>query len=306
VVEEEEAAASEASAADLVRENEDLYKRVDELRRRMRSLKKERDDAERERSRLAARGRSQRQTAADVSERRDEVAAAGEEERSAEMEEKESAIESGMQEIARLRSDLRRERDLRSRLEHELASTDAPSWTGDPLTLAARIDELAAAAAADVVHSAAGHPVGVPTAFRLPTGVRPDASGAIDWLRSLTEPVTVVVDGYNIGFRLAAKPADARSAVESKIAAVASGTESAFLVVYDSAEGSVDAGTPGGRIRIRFAPSGTSADDEIAAIAATIEGGCVVVSSDREVRERTEPFAVVLWGEALLDWSPRR
>jgi hypothetical protein len=75
-------------------------------------------------------------------------------------------------------------------------------------------------------------------------------------------------------------------------------------VVYDSGiEGSRSDGVAG--VAIRFADPGVTADDVIVSIAGI--PGTVVISNDREVRERSERIgALALWAEALVAWSRRR
>jgi rRNA-processing protein FCF1 len=60
-----------------------------------------------------------------------------------------------------------------------------------------------------------------------------------------------------------------------------------------------------GGVVVTFAPPGTSADDVIVRLAAV--PGTVVISNDREVRERaTQAGALALWSEALVAWARRR
>ena len=73
-----------------------------------------------------------------------------------------------------------------------------------------------------------------------------------------------------------------------------------MTVVYDSSrEGSKAKGVAG--VAVRFAPPGTTADDVIVGLAGI--PGTVVISNDREVRERAERRRPALWAEALVAWA---
>ena len=63
---------------------------------------------------------------------------------------------------------------------------------------------------------------------------------------------------------------------------------------------------PGGA-EVRFASEDLLADDEIVELAAAAKGAITVVSSDRDLRERSEAVgALTLWSEALVDWMTNR
>jgi rRNA-processing protein FCF1 len=73
------------------------------------------------------------------------------------------------------------------------------------------------------------------------------------------------------------------------------------VLVFDSKE--EEAKIPG-LVEVRFV---ASADDEIVRLAAGLPGDVVVISTDREVRERAEHNgAIALWSDALVSWMRSR
>lgn len=174
-----------------------------------------------------------------------------------------------------------------------------------PIDLAKSLDAMAVIAA---VEHAEGAPLTAPSSgFALPPGVRPDSPEAMDWVVQQAAPVTIVIDGYNAAWLIDAVDfSSARSRQEVvrragllRRAAVA---PSKVMVVFDSEHGQAEPSTPG-PVAIRWAGS---ADDEIRALAASLAGDVVVVSTDREVQEGSlEHGAVVLWSEAFVGWAAR-
>jgi hypothetical protein len=142
-------------------------------------------------------------------------------------------------------------------------------------------------------------------ALRLPEGVRPDAADAVEWVLDRSGPKHILVDGYNVGLALASgKASEVRAWLEPCSADPHVPVPRSVTVVYDSSiEGSRTGGVAG--VAVHFAPPGTTADDVIVGMAAT--AGTVVISNDREVRERSESAgALSLWAEALVAWARRR
>lgn len=214
--------------------------------------------------------------------------------------------------VAELADDVAAER--RSRREAERAAAEAAgtaSWSAsDPIVLAGRLDEVARMARPRVPEaefSAAGTRRGL----RLPSAVRPDSPEAIAWLMALTEPVTVLVDGYNVGFRLTGdrRPGPARDRllpILDRLQRLAAGSLTVFAV-FDSSEQAAEPVPPMGRVKVFFTSKGRSADDEIADLAAGLAGSVVVVTSDRALREAVEAVgAQALWSESVIAWSARR
>ncbi len=226
------------------------------------------------------------------------------------------AVDRGEAEIARLREELR-EADARvdslktmllreRRVEREgfEGSTPAVWTTGDALERARLLDEVMAA----MRPRTTGAEIGVhgPGALDIPDGIRPDQIDAIRWMLQLERPVTLVVDGYNVSFQLDESrfsTPDLRDRVREELVRLrrlAAGPMPVVLV-FDSSE---EEATIPGPVEVRFVPS---ADDEIVRLAAQLPGDVVVVSTDREVRERAEMNgAIALWSDALVGWMKGR
>ncbi len=211
-------------------------------------------------------------------------------------------------EVSRLREDLKRERRGRAQAEHKLQEgKTAPAWAKGSVELARLLDQVAAAAIRVIPEgeSAAGT-----EPLRLARGVRPDSADAVDAVLQHSGPKHLLVDGYNVGLALASgKAAEVRSRLEpvlARLRALARPPRS-VTVIYDSslegADGFMVQGVSG--VSVRFTPKGMSADDLIVKMAGT--PGTVVISNDREVRERSERGgALALWAEALVAWTRKR
>jgi len=206
----------------------------------------------------------------------------------------------------------RRERSQRRRAETVAAGIEETgSWVGeDAEALAIRLDQTAQMARPPAV---APSPGPGPDATRpvLPGGVAPDAPAAIDWLLGLDLPVTVVVDGYNVGYMLCDEqiPAVARERLEpvlKRLQRMATGGLR-VIVIYDSTLGPGETMPSPGPLEIRFSEADQTADDEIIDLVGEIDGAVVVISGDREVREEAEVLgAIPLWSRALVSWEGRR
>lgn len=141
----------------------------------------------------------------------------------------------------------------------------------------------------------------------LPAGVAPDSAAAIDALRAVSGPLTVLVDGHNmlgvIGTANLAEAGARRHLVNRLGRLRAALNDRDVVVVFDS---SLDEGRGGYRsdvgVEVAFAVGPMTADDEIVRLAGVVTGP-VVVSDDREVRERSfRSGALTLWARALIDW----
>ncbi|NNJ48511.1 MAG: hypothetical protein HKP18_11860, partial [Acidimicrobiia bacterium] len=124
-------------------------------------------------------------------------------------------------------------------------------------------------------------------------------------------PFTLLVDGYNVTFRLSGGPdAAARERLNEELSRfkLRAKTPVNVVVVYDSAiSPEVETGAGPGGIWLRYTKLGLTADDEIRRLAAETVEPLAVVSSDREVREGSEQFgAIVIWSEALVAWIQGR
>jgi phage shock protein A len=194
-----------------------------------------------------------------------------------------------------------------SELKRRLSSADRESavaggspiprvfGAGDPLALARSLDQLVEALARVDVE-VARPPVSAELA--LPVGIRPDHSTAIEWMLGLPRPVTVLIDGYNVGHELSSNP---DAAVRMRLEHVASRlrrlAEGPLRVIIFWDSGIDPTGWRSQGVDVRYVPS---ADD---AIVEQSGPGTVVISSDRAVREASEARGSVgLWSQALSSW----
>lgn len=213
--------------------------------------------------------------------------------------------------IRKLESELEEGRGRIAALETRLRNRSGPPvdepgvitrGKGAPVESARMLDQTAASLVQAVHLALPG--MNEPSGFELPPGVRPDDPSAVSAVASWSGPVTLIVDGYNLAKTIDEKAAlpDARLRVEEilrRLRRLAAG-QLRVILVWDSSEGDDDRSDGG--IEIRFRPS---ADDEIAALSASITGSVVVVSADREVRFRVEEAgATGLWSSALAGWRP--
>ena len=276
-----------------------------ELRDKLRQTVRERDEVKAEVRRLeraaAEPARTEHQGAARMRERLADTEAAHAEFRSA----LQARIDELEGEAGRLREWLQKERQGRSRAEKKLDEHRiTPGWVRGGADLARILDQLAAAAVRVIPENEV---VKGKVALRLPEGVRPDAADAVEWVLDRSGPKHILVDGYNVGLALASgKASEVRARLEpvlGRIRTVARPPRSVTVVYDSSIEGSRTGGVAG--VAVHFAPPGTTADDVIVGMAAT--AGTVVISNDREVRERSERAgALSLWAEALVAWARRR
>ncbi len=175
--------------------------------------------------------------------------------------------------------------------------------------MARLLDEVAQSMRPGAVAAAAAQPTG-PAPLMLPAGVSPDQAAAVDYLLTVEEPFTMVVDGYNVTFLVEEAGFTEGAARERLNQALARVRRMAraplrMVVVYDSADAHEEPAAPGpGGVEVRFAPD---ADEEVVALARSLPERLAVVSSDRSVRERAEEAgALGLWAQAVVAWLRRR
>jgi len=206
------------------------------------------------------------------------------------------------------------QRKRRARAEAALAEAKAgSSWAGDPLDLAVALDDMAAMSRPDATgRGAVPASGGVRGSLRLPERMLPDSAEALEWVLQRLEPRTLLIDGYNAGFMLTGKmdPGRARrrlGMVLARLDKVAPGPLQ-VVVVFDSDLGGEESAAPwSGGVEERFTEEGTTADDRIVMLVESAPGVPVVVTSDRDLRERAEAVgALALWSEALVRWAERR
>ena len=287
------------------REAEALRAERSEARDRLREAIKERDEARREIRRVErAAAEPERAQQAGAARHREELAEtqAERERERAEHQRRLTALEGELKTKSAALQKARAER------AEALARADetrlASGWAKGGASLARALDSVAAAAVR-VIPDAEAIPGAV--APSLPAGVRPDSADAVDRVLEHRGPKHIVVDGYNVGLALASgKAAEVRARLDPVLGRVRTLARPprSVTVVYDSSrEGSRVSGVAG--VVVTFAPPGTSADDVIVRLAAV--PGTVVITNDREVRERAERVgALALWAEALVAWARRR
>jgi predicted RNA-binding protein with PIN domain len=209
-----------------------------------------------------------------------------------------------------LKARLRKAENLRADVEKRVQSGGTAWASGDPIALARHLDTLVRTVEADPALLEFTKPTRE-REWKLPPGARPDDRNAIDWLARQPRPFTLLVDGYNVTFRLSAGPdAAARERLNEELSRfkLRAMTPVYVVVVYDSAiNPEVETGIGPGGIWLRYTKHGLTADDEIRRLASEAEDPVVVVSSDREVREGSEQFgAIAVWAEALVAWIRER
>lgn len=172
----------------------------------------------------------------------------------------------------------------------------------EPAELARFLDRVASAVAPYRAPSEGSRDVdpSATASASLPPGVAPDTAAALDAVIAAGSPI--IVDGHNVlgawDRRLLADPEARRELVERLGRLARAGA--AVTVVFDSElVGERRSRRSDDGVEVRFAEAGSTADDEIVAVAGP---GVTVVTNDRELRERAEARgALALWGDALVD-----
>jgi len=203
---------------------------------------------------------------------------------------------------------LKKERaDLLRRLE----SGRSDSVPKDAAGLGRYLDRLVAAVDPyrDRGEPAPSLPGGGEAVFRLPAGINPDTAAAVEALAASPAPLVVIVDGYNVLGSIDATRMATSSARRELLGLL--GRLLRFLgngrvvAVFDSAlsDGRASVKDAAG-VEVCFTSAGLIADDLIVEMAGELGRGTVVISDDRDLRERSEEHgAVVLWSQALIAWS---
>ncbi|MCH7669828.1 MAG: NYN domain-containing protein [Acidobacteria bacterium] len=140
----------------------------------------------------------------------------------------------------------------------------------------------------------------------LPPGIRPDDSAAVVWLLANGDSASWIIDGYNLSFALGKamdNPARARRELRQGLTRLSrkAAPTSSVVVVYDSAvQGDRDV-ISGKMFDVVFAPAHQTADDAI--VERSGADRVIVVSNDRDVRERSEARgALAIWSDAVVAW----
>ena len=208
---------------------------------------------------------------------------------------------------------LQRHLEVKRDRAHLLAVTESgrsDSVPRDPSELARFLDRLAntvdpyrETGTPATVREVAGEEV-----FVLPSGISPDGAAAIESLVSSPVPLVVIVDGYNVlGCIDATKMATgaARRDLITMLGRLLRFLRKGRVVaVFDSVLSDGRSATrDDSGVEVRFADAGSIADDAIVEMAADLGSRAVIISDDREVRERSDVHgATVLWSQALVSW----
>jgi hypothetical protein len=210
--------------------------------------------------------------------------------------------------IGALREEVRSLRAARAETERAtLAAIGGASWTErEAVALAEYLDQVALQARPPRDLGSNDGPNEASPRFGLPPGVRPDEAAAIDAVIRWGGPIVLIVDGYNVGLQVVDEPAAARERLWAIGARLVAGGSLLVSLVWDSRDGEHQVTRQRG-LETRFAGVGTTADDEIVAMLAAASRPAVVVTSDRELRERAiAQGATVVHAEALLAWANQR
>ena len=138
-----------------------------------------------------------------------------------------------------------------------------------------------------------------PPPLAFPENLRPDRPEAIEWLLERSEPALVLVDGYNVAHAIgASSDSQGRARVEAAVARLRRRADAPLTVrlFWDSAQGRET--VRAGGVIVVFVES---ADDSIVAASLDATGLVMVISSDRDVRERSQA-TVAVWSEAFAGW----
>jgi predicted RNA-binding protein with PIN domain len=141
----------------------------------------------------------------------------------------------------------------------------------------------------------------------IPAGIAPDSAASIDALAGL-DGVSVLIDGHNLLGVLDASTMASGRARRELIASLGKLDrhlgDATIEIVFDSdlADGRPITLTESGVV-VRFAEAEVIADDVLVDLAVDYGSAAVVISDDREVRDRSARHgATVLWAKALAAW----
>lgn len=306
----EEAEAATARIERLERDLETARTRASADRAKAKSVRRERDEAEKlarasveERleplraAAVAARAERDR-VSDDLDAARGEVASATAERREAE------------QTAAVLSEQLRSAKRTAALIRRSAEAGSSESVPREPLDIARWLDRASASLApfreAGTATAAGDRDADTGRAL-IPAGIAPDSVAAIEALSGI-DGATVLVDGHNVLGVLNASTMATGRARRSLIASLGKLTrhlgDSTIEVVFDS---DLDEGRPrtvsDTGIIIRFAQGDLIADDVIVQRAARLREAAIVVSDDREVRDRCTGYgSTLLWAQALASW----
>lgn len=182
----------------------------------------------------------------------------------------------------------------------------APVNVTDPFDLSRHLDRLERMARPYRTVGDRVDDTGASIPFALPAGISPDGPEAIDAIVHL-DLDQVIIDGYNLAGIVVDGPFHTRvgrDRVESIANALHRRSSARVIVVFDAVEIAGRATVRSDRgVEVVFTHD-RSADDEIVDIVAGMDARTVVVTNDRELRERCAAAgSVVVWSDALAAWS---
>lgn len=208
----------------------------------------------------------------------------------------EAAVVEADDKIGALRARLSRptnEPDDRPRIGHVFGR-------GDPIETARLLDELVETLRP--FHDRPEPEMSRP-ALQLPAGIRPDLPEAIDWLLHIDRRIVLVVDGHNVAHDISVPNRVTRDRIVWSVARIQRLAESPVtaVVFFDTPEGAES--YRNARVSVRYVPE---ADDAIVDLVSRTDNECVVITTDKELRERVADHgAITLWGTAFSSWILR-
>ncbi len=211
--------------------------------------------------------------------------------------------------VARLQDRLRRSRRNRRSRDDVVASTS--SMGSDPVIMARQLDLVASSALYRSGEKIEERRESRRALIRLPAGVRPDDSAAIDWLSSSTDPILLLVDGYNVLYVLNPRgfaTGQARSRLIADLGRLLQRARALRVtVVFDSSlSGDPDRRVADNGVEVRFTLRDDIADDEIVTLSRDTIGSVIVLTSDRDLQARVEALGgLALFSEAFASWVAR-
>lgn len=230
----------------------------------------------------------------------------------------EGRLDTAREEVRKAREEVR---DAREEARDAAGSGINPWGDLDELERARILDEVAAAFRPPPEfdeESLFGDGRGKPELPGLPAGINPEKREAVEWLLTRSETYVLLVDGYNLAFKLHSLRSDdpdiqmiadlpkARRQVDALLARYRRKAANwpQVVVVYDSrATSDLNSYHGHGGIQVKFTAQGLTADDWLLQMATDLGKRSVVVSSDRQVREGAmDAGGLAVWSEAMAAW----
>lgn len=304
----------ERADTELVKKTKDDAQRIVALERQLREakrrLKDERTDHEAIISGLASRDEERRESLV----RSAETASGARDDAETHIDELEDVVASLRAQLADADERLRRgtDREKRKSAASIAPRTDErPLLPTDPVALAVWLDTVERIQRPYRLADRGESGSGLVEPLEVPDGISPDDRNAVLALIE-QRPEMIVIDGYNVAGLLSTGPvasASNRVTVISRADRLAAVSGSNVIVVFDAqGAGAHDTRShfvSSGGVDVRFSTT-ESADDHIVDIILSGPKRSVVVTNDRELRERCLiDGCVPVWATAFVDWSIR-